>query len=376
MTRVFSFIAIQIIFFALMVMPAFADAPVQSPPVINAESHVMTDFIQIGDLIVMMRFELPVGNWRFDSATTTSSGQVVTSPYVQRATCSDDNNEQLISDMCWTSIFSGVAMQNVYNGKSTTDPLVGSRTLPRIGHGISALYYPPGHNLETNNLLTCLATSSTLFINPANECSEPQIAHLTDRNNDGKIDIFDREIVNGSVMANIANNLDDVWPLRGMGVLANGQLTPFVTILFYEATPFAPRAAPSVFSMAVDLVRDVVTLSDIPTNLEKQIMANATSTQASGGGVIAYGWFSDWVTNHYDDKISVKLFGGLVFLFIGVIFLVISWIYLKNGFISIICFIAPIMFGMISGFVDMQLVFVMLLLVAIPATFNFVRGWA
>ena len=376
MKKIIPFITLQVLFLTILILPVFADDPVQSPSAINAEAHVMTDFIQDNDLVVMIRYELPLKNWQFDQSTTTSDGQIVTSPYMQRATCADNDNAELVSDLCYTSIFSGVAMQNVYNGKSTTDPMVGSRTLPRIGHGISAIYFPPGHNLSTSNLLTCLATSSTLFTNPANECIEPTQHPITDTNNDGKINALDREIVNGSVMANIANNLDDVWPLRGMGVLANGQLTPFVTILFYEATPFAPRAAPSVFAMAVDLQRDAITLSKTKTELEKQILANATSTQSSGGGEIAYGWFSDWVTNHYNDTISVNLFGSLVFFGIALVFLIVSWVFFKNGFISLIFFVAPLFFGMMSGLMDMQLIFVTMLLVGVVAIFSFVRRWA
>ena len=369
MKKILPFISIQLILIASLVAPVFASDPVESPPVILAESHVMESFVQEGDLIVMIRYELPLENWQFDQATTTAD-QVVTTPYMQRATCEDDNPE-LISGLCYTSIFSGIAMQNVYNGKSSTDPIVGSRTLPRIGHGISALYFPPGHDLETDNLLTCLSTSSTLFTNPANECQPPEQHPLPEN-----ADRFEREKINGDVMANIANALDNEWPLRGLGVLANGNLTPFVAILFYEATPFAPRAAPSVFAMAVDLARDVETLSTTNTPLQDEIDRNATSTQASGGGVIAYSWFSDWVTNHYDDKISVQMFGSLVFLFIGLIFLIVSWAYLKNGLISSIFFSVPLIVGMMQGLVDSNLILVVLLVLAIPAIFTWFRRMA
>ena len=51
MKKIIPFITLQVLFLTILILPVFADDPVQSPSAINAEAHVMTDFIQDNDYL-------------------------------------------------------------------------------------------------------------------------------------------------------------------------------------------------------------------------------------------------------------------------------------------------------------------------------------
>ena len=374
MQKIITFFGLQILFYSTLLLPAFASTPVVTPNFTADESQVMEDLVQEGDLMVLMRQNLPIEQWRHDEATTTSSGQVVNYPYIFNATCEDEDNQMLITDMCYTSIKSGVVVMNVYKGKTSSGQLVGNRTVARIGQGITGIYFPPGHNLDKNNLYSCIAGSATLFSPYEEKCLIPHPNPIIDHDNDGKITLKDRQHTNGGVMLQMASNLADEWSLKGMGVVVNGKISPFAAILFFEGSPFTVRAGAPAFAMGISGLADAAVNTTEKTALQIAISETAIAAQNEGGGAISWGWI-DTISNRYDRSVSTELVGSLIYFGIALLFMVVSFAYLRNGFVSMIFFAAPIFFGMLSGFIYVELVFGAIALMLLPAVFTFVRRW-
>ena len=125
--------------------------PIPAVDITMNQAQAYRHVVQTDDLLILVRFELPTDDWS-------------NSTYVTNTSCADAND---FSDLCYTSLRSGAAIQTLYSGahEARGVALAGFRSLPRIGQGLSALYLNPGHGLTWANATyeTCVEGSSSLF---------------------------------------------------------------------------------------------------------------------------------------------------------------------------------------------------------------------
>jgi len=133
-----------------------------SPPTTLAEAYAFRHVVETDDLLVVVRFDLPVGTWQ-DAA------------YMLNPTCeSDESDFQDIEAPCYTSLQEGNAFQKLYGTSQAAGLLRAIKDLPRVGPGISAVYLPAGHDITWGNAetQTCIEVGSSLATTPS--CSTLQ----------------------------------------------------------------------------------------------------------------------------------------------------------------------------------------------------------
>mgnify|MGYP006405769393 CR=1 FL=1 len=164
MTRI-TLVALALVAVMLTAQVAYAVDPVANPPMTLDEAHGFQHLINEGDMLILVRYELPKADWRIDAAdvaVATATAPFV--PYMEEATCIDNDEENLL-DLCYTSLLSGVAINTFYDGPHLSSTLLRSRTLPRVGDGISAVYFGTGHSITFGDPTyeACVEGSATLF---------------------------------------------------------------------------------------------------------------------------------------------------------------------------------------------------------------------
>ena len=130
--------------------------PVPNVGTTMAEAHGWQNVLELGDMLIWIRYELPTADWR-------------TSTYINDTACADADN---FTDPCYTEVVEGAALHTFYGGAHNTADLRGFRHIPRIGHGLSALYFAAGHDLTFGTVAyeTCIEGSATLFNPIPHDC--------------------------------------------------------------------------------------------------------------------------------------------------------------------------------------------------------------
>lgn len=342
---------------------------VANPTMTLHEAHGMQHVIADGDILILVRYELPLDEWRVDqdvvdaSATTTAPYDA----YMQNATCYDDN-ENDPTDACFTSLLSGVASQYFYSGDNESATLISQRNLPRVGHGLSALYIGTGHSLTFGNSTyeTCLVGSATLFA-PADSVCQTLLWHtVTDADGDGEY-VDDARNVNDDVWLDVMSSLEGVAAGKSGRLVSNGKILTEGIMYAREAFTNAVRSAPNAFAIS-ESPDSYVAPSGTPSAAEQAIQAESTPSAF-------YGYISDFNDNHFSGNLSINTVGGVLIAILGLFFFGLALMYLKNLFMaSIILALFVFGFGVLNGIFPYSLFLIVVLVVFGLGAFKYVRN--
>ena len=336
-------------------------AQVANPAMTLTEVHGLQHLIQEGDLLILVRYELPKATWRVDSVDDPNY------PFMEEADCFE-NNENYMFDLCWTSILSGVASHTFYDGIQATGTLIQQRTLPRIGHGLSGLYIAEGHSLTfgTTSYQTCLEGSATVFDPRTINCLGVALWHtVTDTDGDGAF-LDDAPAQNAEVFRDLGENLQDQIPGRQELIVANRNITPVGAIFFTEAYTNVMTAAPEAFSIA-EQETDNVSLNTGNTAAE-------TSIQTEAQGSRLWGWVSDFNTNHFDGALPVPMVGAVLVILIGVVMFGALLYFTQSMFLALAVVATFIFgFGALQDLFDFNLYMILLTLFFASGIFLWAR---
>ncbi len=353
---------------SLMVTVAEAVDPVTNPVMELEEGHGFQHVIAEGDLLILIRYELPKSAWRIDTADVaahTSSAPFIA--YMEEGKCHDDDEANLI-DFCYTSLFSGVALHSFYDGPQDTATLQRSRTVPRVSHGISGVYLGTGHGLTFGDATyrTCLEGSATLFSPRTVEC-EPLIWHDIATSTAHATLLEAGRATNGDAFVSIAENLQTAAAGLREQIVVNQLITPTGAIYFKEAYTNIARAAPGAFAVSQPIAEDIV-LATADTAAEDSIQAEAS-------GSLFFGVVRDFNDNHLGGTLPVSMVGsvliGMIALFVMVV--ILAWV--KSMLIAVV--IAALFFfgfGVLNDLANFSLYLIMLLMLFTVGVFKYMRG--
>lgn len=224
------------------------------------EAQAFTNVAQQGDLLVLIRYELPLDEW-----------QTTTPAFMSDVDCVDDEAPR---DSCYTSLVSGIALHTMYdNDPDDGGLLLGSRTLPRIGHGLSGLYFAPGHGITPSSLdvQTCIEGSATVFSPVPQTCITLQWNVTTD--------LAETRTDAPATLIQMALNLDDASDYA-FRMIDQNLISDFGVIFFTEAFGVFLKAVPGAFVLGVETVFEDFNSTATPTALETGIQGTAQSSQA------------------------------------------------------------------------------------------------
>ena len=340
-----------------------AEAVVANPTMTLNEALGMQHLIEEGDMLIIVRYELPKNDWRVDDDPD------IADPFMEKDSCFEDDERDLL-DLCWTSLLSGVASHTFYDGDQDGTPaasLVRQRTLPRVGHGISGVYIGTGHSLTFGNTSyeTCLEGAAATFSPRTVACTTIVWNTVTDTDGDGSF-IDDAPAQNALTFQDLANNLGGDLPGRAEAVVTNNLITPVGVIFFSEAFSNAVRAAPAAFAVSEQL-ETALTLPNTNTAAETDIEAAAAESRIRG-------WVSDFNTNRFGGSLSIRLVGGVFSALVATLIGIAVGYHLRNLYAAIVI-MALVMFGwgVLNGLFDFKLYLVVVLILFALSIFPFVK---
>jgi len=342
---------------------SIAEAVVANPAMTLNEALGMQHLIEEGDMLIIVRYELPKTAWRVDA------GDDPDDPFMEEAACFEADERDLL-DLCWTSLLSGVASHTFYDGDQDGTPaanLVRQRTLPRIGHGISGVYIGTGHSLTFGNTSyeTCLEGAAATFNPRTVACTTIVWNTITDTDGDG-IFIDDAPAQNAVTFQDLANNLGGDLPGRAEAVVTNNLITPVGVIFFSEAFSNAVRSAPAAFAVSEQLEAEL-TLSNANTAAETDIEAAAAESRIRG-------WVSDFNTNRFGGTLSIRLVGGVFSAMVAILIGIAVAYHLRNLYAAVVM-MALVMFGwgVLNGLFDFKLFLIVVLVLFSLSIFPFMK---
>ena len=334
---------------------AAADEPITLSEAHGFQCLVTTNAVTAADcdLLVLVRYELPKDDWR---STT----------YMEVTTCFDDNELDFL-DLCWTSLLNGIVTMTFYDGPQATGIQVRARNLPRVGHGLAALYSGAGHGLTFGDTTyqACIEPSATVFTPATPKCLDITNWHtVTDSDSDGMM-IDQARTINAAALQDIAANLQEALPGRTEAIATNGLITPTGAIFFSEAYTNSVKAAPAAFAIA-EQIQDDVTLGSSNTAAETTI---ATEAQASS----LWGYVNDFNNNHL-GSMNMNVVGGVLIGGLAALVFIFVFTWIKNLFVtSVIAALFIFGGGVLQSFIPLSLFLVITLLFASVGTFSWVR---
>ncbi len=351
--RLVAVLAIAVIAVFLTVQTALAVDPVPNPTMNLNEAHGFQHLIDEGDLLILVQYSLPKAVWRVDQADV--SADTSTAPffaYMEEGDCIDSDEENLL-DLCYTSILSGAAIHTFYGGAQASSTLLRSRTAPRVGDGVSAVYFGTGHSLTFGDTTyeTCIEGSATLFSPVVREC-DTLLWHPISTSTANPTVMQAARATNASALVSIALNLQSRIAGRQEALVVNNFIAPTGAIFFKEGYTNIVEAAPAAFAASESFSEDI-TLNTVDSTAEAAITANRG---------LFYGYVDDFNTNHFDGNASTQLIGGFLIGAIAVFLFGMSIAYTKNMMISTIIAVTFVFgFGVLNDLFDMALYLIFLL---------------
>ena len=336
-------------------------APISNPTMTLEEAHAFEHLLNEGDMLILIRYDLPAESWRGDS------GDDPTAPLMEEADCHDGNQNDPL-DLCWTSLVPGAVTQTFYNGPQASASLMANRTIPRISHGVAALYIGPGHSLAFGDTTyeACIEGSATLFSPRTIDCDRPLWHTVTDTDGDGAF-LDDAPAQNADALIQVAAALQDAMPGRQETLITNGLITPLGTLYFQEAFSNIVSAMPQAFVVG-EMSIDIVNLSNSDSAAEISITSAAEASRL-------WGYVNDYNQNHFDGAVSTQLVGSILVLIVAFALFGLAMAMLKNLFMAAI--IASLFIfggGVLLDFVDMKVYFILLLLLFGVGMFSYARA--
>ena len=352
----------------LLLLAVVEASDITNPTMTLSEVHGLEHLVQEGDILILIRYELPQSEWRIDQGDVDVGSE--SHAFLDEADCVDNDQSDPL-DNCWTSVISGVAAQHFYDGPNATANLIGQRTLPRIGHGLSAVYIGAGHSLTfgTATYEACLIGSATLFTPSTTECDAILWHAVTDDDGDGAL-IDDARVTNATVLRDLSLNLQDAMPISSGLLNTNGLVTPVGAIYNIEAYSNMVRAAPTAFAgaeVATSLSEDFV-ISSTPTAAEQTIQTDAQASRM-------WGYVNDFNDNHFAGNLTVHLVGGVFVGMLALFIFVVIWGFAQSLLLSVIVASLFIFgFGVLNDLFDFKLYLLALLLFFGLGAYKFAKG--
>jgi len=335
-----------------------ASAQIAPPTFLITEVHGMQHLVAEGDMLILIRYELPKTEWRDDTGADA---------LMEEADCLEGNEANPI-DLCWTSVLPGLASHTFYSGAQATATLVGQRNLPRIGHGLSALYVGTGHGLDFGSTTyeSCVEGSATFFTPRPVACRTILWHTVTDVDGDNLF-LDDAPIQNDNVFRDIMRNLQEEMPGRTEALLSNNLITPNGKLYIVEAYTNAEDAAPTAFGIA-----RVAPVAVSLTSTAATVAESAIALEAQGSRM--WNYVNDFNNNHLDGTISMGIVGGVFVGMLAMFIFAIVFAYLKSMFVAVIVVSLFIFgFGVLQDLFDYRLYVIVLLLMFGLGVFSYTR---
>jgi hypothetical protein len=336
-------------------------APIANPTMTLEEAHGFQHLINEGDMLIFIRYHLPKDSWRVDSVDDPLN------PLMEKADCHDGNENDPL-DLCWTSLLPGAVTQTFYDGPQASGTLTANRTLPRISHGLAAVYIGAGHSLTFGDTtyVTCIEGSATLFSPRTIDCDTLLWHPITDTDSDGLF-IDDAPSQNADALVQIAAALQDDMPGRQETLITNGLITLMGTIYFLEAFSNISAAMPDAFLIGKQRI-DAVVLANTDSAAEIAITSSAQASKL-------WNYVNDFNVNHFDGVISTQLIGGVLILIVAFCIFGLAMAILKNLFLA--ASISALFIwggGVLTDFVDLKVYMILLLLLFGVGMFSYARN--
>ena len=308
------------------------------------------------DMLVMVTYELPKTDWR-------------NALYMEEISCISSDEANFL-DLCYTSLIPGIITHSFYDGPQTSALLVGVRTPPRIGVGLSAIYLEAGHGLTFGDTTyeTCLEPDVTFFTPATPSCATISWNTVTDVDADGLV-WDDAKDVNSTALQEIGSDIEALTPLPSGLLVEAGRITPMGAVFFIEAFSQWVVAAPDAFTIATFPLEPFV-VSTGNTALEDDVETESSDSELNT-------WISSWsVLNNMSLGSAtqrLRLVGGAIIGIIAaiIIFFVLSMF--RNGvYLAILLAALFIWVGALQNWVEPSLYFLVL---TIGAAIGFAK-WA
>lgn len=317
---------------ALGLQPAFAANPV----IHVSEAHAFRNVLESDDLLVIIRYELPVSDWR--SAT-----------YMYDHTCDDEDD---YSDNCWISLYRGVAQHILYDGPQATGVARALQTPGRVGHGLSGLYLEAGHGLTWGDSTyeTCLEGDALTFTPVPYECST--LSWHTSAT------VADTPGVMDDYLIQMGLNLEEQFPRPVNTFVDGGKITNTGDVFFREAFTYIMSTVPDAFWTSVTRG----TTTDVAGTPTPSALSSAIDTDAQSTDLYTN---ASRVAGEYGG-VNIGIFTGIMTLLIGVVMGAFAtsktaWpigMFLTGGIVTV---------GMWQGFIPVAPVFIALAVIVVIA---------
>lgn len=247
------------------------------------EASAYQNMVELGDMLVLVRYELPVADWQ-------------NSTYMNDATCEDSAD---FVDPCFISLLQGVALQTFYSGPAATGTLQSVRQLPRVGHGLSAVYLAAGHGLTFGDTTfeTCVEGSPSVFSPIPQAC-------ITIQWNTSATVAATPAIIEPDLLI-ISGNLEQAAEQAKNTFVNIDKITQTGMIFVREAFPAMVLIVPSAFFIGTADVFVDFAPTPGPTGLETDIQGDAQSSTA---------WTSAQDIAREYGGVTVRMFGSVLIL--------------------------------------------------------------
>lgn len=258
---------------------AFAAAPL----ITIAEAHAFEHVVEADDLLVLIRYNLPVADWQ----NTT---------YMDDFTCADNNNVQ---DPCFTTLRNGAAFLRLYNGV----PVVSEGLMPRIGGGLNAVYLPAGHGVTFGDAGVSICVEGVIVPTPTQTCASSITWHST-------ASVTATKTLLTSLMPTIVVNLQQQMNKPKNNYVNLDKITQIGAVFATEAFSPMPLVAPDAFSAGVKNVGGRTVYTTAPA-LQSALDTAAQSSSWYQGAAL----FSEEFLG-----VGIKVAGGIGTIILGVLF--------------------------------------------------------
>ena len=318
--------------FALASLTASEEASAQSVTLMIFESQGFQNVLETGDLLVLIRYELPTADWQ--TAATSP-------PYMIDATCDDVTD---VEDACYTSLTSGTALQTLYDAARATGALRGSRTLPRIANGLSGLYFAAGHGLTfgTTTYEACIEGSATLFATVPTSCMTISWQSSSDLNGN--------QTVMENILPQVVSNLQEAASAPTNSYVEADKITLMGMIFAREAFSLLNSVVPNAFVASVGAVDFEFSPTVTAGSLETELQTAAQNSDAYlGVQAVSLQLFG----------VSIHTFGAFTTFIVGAV-VIVGLVGFASPQVAAISFLLIGMFGVMMFFVPIQLLFVVL----------------
>jgi len=220
-----------------------------NPAVSVLEAQGFQNVYQQGDVLILLRYQLPIADWQNTSRMQQPICSGATSPGTPAITT---DVREAIQDQCLTSLIRGMA--TMVTKDDTGTPIAGS-DFPRISFGLVGNYFcAPGADplVCTGPNATSVNFGSALMQacvdGPTTVTPRPEGCLSIHWN--ASADVASTANILGQAVVSMMNKIEAAMNLQHNTLIANKVITTTGAIFAQEAFPAMPRVTPSYFSVA------------------------------------------------------------------------------------------------------------------------------